>query len=152
MRHKTTTPSVLAVISIFLFIQSCGPSADEMRQHDQALIDSAKSAAEQDMTAKQQFLDAQKKQQLAQKKRDNDKSIVNYALIRLGTQLQVEETKLQEIQQFHPLRLPAQKQQQINQESAVINTIKIRIQTLNDVLQQIENGADYTIPSWQNGQ
>ena len=150
MQNKTTTRLSLFTILILLFIvQACGPSADEIKQHDQALIDSAKKATEAELNAKQEALDSQKTQQLALKKRENDKSFINYTLIRLSTQLQVEQTKLQQIEQFHMLRTPAEKQQQLNQEATVVNSIKMKIVNLNDILQKINNGDDYTIASVQ---
>jgi len=85
----------------------------------------------------------------SEQQKANDRTIINDAIIRFGTELEVAQSNLQNIEQFHLLRTPAQKQQEITQQTQLINSIKMKISSLNEVLQRINNGDDYKIYAWQ---
>jgi hypothetical protein len=154
----------LTIMSFLFFIQSCGPSATDIKKQEQKLVDSTLKATEQrtlqivDSTKKateqktlhvidstNKVRDSLSKRELEQHRRAIDKTNIKSELLRLDSAFEVQRAKLEDIEGFHLGRMPADKEKQINQQVAVINSIKQNIANLKDILQKIESGQDYKI-------
>lgn len=121
------------LIPVFLF-QSCHSSSssnDDLINHDSRLIDSVKRATEQEIANK---LEIQRKNNLRIKIHDSLIADCNKKITALYNELEVQNSKLHSIQQFHFLRTRAEKEAQIRNHFNLVNSISARITALKDSL------------------
>jgi len=118
-----------------------------IEQRSTQLIDSAKKVTEQktlqtvDSTNKAK--DRQNNIESKQRQRAIDKEIVKSRLSKLKSDLELQRAKLEDIEGFHFMRSPSDKEQQINDQVALINSTKQSIENLNELLEKINSGQEY---------
>ncbi len=110
----------IASISFLLFI-SCGPSAEQKAAKEKAKMDSVAAATA--LNIKQQQESDAASQTAAAEDAANQDALKNQ-LIELKAQLAGEETKMDDIKKFHLGRLDSEKEQQIADQTAVIERLK----------------------------
>ena len=146
-----------ALIVLSYFIQSCGLSADDIKKQElqiidstqkaskletERIVDSVKSAAEQETIQKikddQAAMEEKNREAQLQHQREIQKLNLKNILVKLTTELEVQNLKLQDIEKPKFLRTPQVKEQQERQQITIINTIRQRIEECNSLLQRID--------------
>jgi hypothetical protein len=137
-------PTLVFAIIIFSFlIEACGPSAAEIKNQEQQLIDSTQQATAQRDAQVADSIKKAKERQVRIELTQRQKAFLKNRLLTLDAQLTIEQAKLVDIEGFHLGRMPVDKANQINQQVAVINGIKFNMANINEMLQRIESGQDY---------
>lgn len=126
---------VSSILILALLLQSCHSSSsssnNDLINHDSKLIDSVKRATEQEIANK---LEIQRKNNLRIKIHDSLVADCNKKITALYAELEVQNSKLHDIQRFHFLRTPAEKEMQIRNHLNLVNAINVRITGLKDSL------------------
>jgi len=145
---------VILSIPILAMMTGCGPSADQITQEKQHLIDSTLKAVNDSIQTKIAADEAdrlRKEEEVALKtKREDDKRLVQERIVELEATLEVEKSRLQKVKEFQLGRTPTEKDQQIKAVSERIARITFEIEENITALTRINNGETYQMPTFSN--
>ncbi len=115
--------AIISLTSLVLLLSACGPSKEEQEAKEKAKMDSVANATQNNIVRQQAIQDsitAAGANQEAMKQQ----------LIDLKSQLAAEQTKMDDVQGFKIGRSEDEKQQQVADQTKVIETIKGQISDL----------------------
>lgn len=141
---------LIAFFSVIV-IQSCGPSQEELKKAQQVLIDSVSKATafkiEQEQNEKKLEQERLRKDREEKKQRQIDKSFWADLLLRIETEIVVQNEKLEDIKAPKLLRSISTKEEQVRNQLLVIQKLRTEAQEAQNNINKIDKGEEYTSPS-----
>lgn len=146
MKHPLL-PSLSILACVLL--SACGPSQEEIQKRQLLMMDSVVRATENRMA--QKALEEKNEQERIRKekeenlKRKKDRRRLSEALLRMETELAVQEQKLEDIKAPKFLRTIDVKEEQVRNQLIIIQHLKSAAQTIREKIQLIDSGESYSM-------
>ena len=112
--------TILTISTLMTILTSCGPSKEQLEANEKRKLDSATVAGQQQVIDQQATADAEAADALKQ-------ASLKETVIDLKSQLAAEESKMNDIQAYKLLRTADEKDQQVSDQTRVIEELKSQI-------------------------